>query len=314
MVKPLIVLARQLPGPFVQLLSQFGELAVAADGLRSEPGSSAARIYVSTAVDAVDAGLIERLPASVGLVANVGVGIDNIDLAAAEARGIWVSNTPIVAEDTADLTMALLLAACRRLSRSERLLRSGDWALAQGLTGQRVHGKTLGIIGFGAIGQAVARRATGFEMNIVYHGPNRKTAAEETTGADYRASLGALLAESDIVSLNCPLTASTHHLLNAETMAQMKPGAVLVNTGRGALVDEAALAAALASGQLGAAGLDVFEFEPNVTPALLELDNVTLLPHIGSATAECRMDMALRAAANIEAFLADGKPLDICKA
>ena len=311
MSEPVIILARELPGPFVQLLGQYGEVRGAADDL-AEADSTDARIYVSTSVDPVDAAVIERLPAGVGLVANVGVGIDKIDLTAAHSRGILVSNTPCVAEDTADLTMALLLAACRRLSASERLLRGGDWAIAQGIQGQRVQGKTLGIIGFGAIGQAVARRAKGFDMNIIYHGPGPKTAAEQATGAVYRDSLEALLAESDIVSLNCPLTASTHHLLNAETLARMKPGAVLVNTGRGALVDEVALAEALAGGQLGAAGLDVYEFEPRVTPALLELDNVTLLPHIGSAAAECRMDMALRAAANIEAFLAHGKPLDNC--
>lgn len=313
MTKPVIILARELPGPFVQLLGQYGEVLVAGDAALTGSTLTKARIYVSTSVDPVSAALIDGLPASVKLVANVGVGIDNIDLAAAQARGIQVSNTPIVAEDTADLTMALLLAACRRLSASERLLRGGDWALAQGLAGQRVHGKTLGIIGFGAIGQAVARRAAGFNMPIIYHGPRRKAAAEEATGARYRDNLGDLLAEADIVSLNCPLTPATRHLLNAETLAQMKPGAVLVNTGRGALVDEAALAEALASGHLGAAGLDVFEFEPRVTPALLELDNVTLLPHIGSATSECRIEMALRACANIEAFLAGGKPLDLCR-
>ncbi len=312
MSKTVIILARALPGPFVQLLGKYGEVFVAGDQSLTEAALSDARVYVSTSVDPVDAAVIESLPASIGLVANVGVGIDRVDLAAARARGIYVSNTPCVAEDTADLAMALLLAACRRLSVSERLLRGGDWALAQGITGQRVHGKTLGIIGFGAIGQAVARRAAGFGMHIIYHGPNRKAEAEQATGATFRDSLEALLAESDIVSLNCPLTPATHHLVNAATLAQMKASAVLVNTGRGALVDEAALAAALAGGHLASAGLDVFEFEPDITPALLALDNVTLLPHIGSATAECRMDMALRACANIEAFLDDGKPLDSC--
>lgn len=312
MSKPFIILARELPGPFAKLLGQYGELRVAGDGSTPAPVFNDARIYVSTSVDSVDAATIASLPSSVGLIANVGVGIDKIDLAAARARDIYVSNTPGVAEDTADLTMALLLAACRRLSVSERLLREADWRGAQAHLGQRVHGKTLGIIGFGAIGQALARRAAGFDMSILYHGPNRKAGCEAASGAQYRDSLATLLAQSDILSLNCPLTASTRHLINADTLKQMKPSAVLINTGRGALVDEAALAAALSSGELGAAGLDVFEFEPHVTPALLELDNVTLLPHIGSATGECRIEMALRAAANIEAFLAEGKPLDIC--
>jgi len=170
----------------------------------------------------------------------------------------------------------------------------------------------LGILGMGAIGQAVARRAAGFNMSVLYHGPNRKPDAEAALGVQYRARLAELLAESDIVSLNCPLTGDNRHLMNAASLAQMKAGAVLVNTGRGALVDEGALVEALASGHLGGAGLDVFEFEPEVTPRLLEFDNVTLLPHIGSATAECRADMASRAIANIRQFLAEGKPIDSC--
>ncbi len=312
MSKTVIVLARELPGAFVELLGQYGEVRVAESGSPSAGVFKDARIYVSTSVDAVDAATIAGLPSSVGLIANVGVGIDHIDLDAARARGITVSNTPGVAEDTADLAMALLLAACRRTSAAERLLRDDNWALAQSLLGQRVHGKTLGIIGFGAIGQALARRAAGFDMSILYHGPNRKTDSEQVIGAEYRESVAALLAESDIVSLHCPLKPATRHLINAETLQQMKPGAVLVNTGRGALVDENALAVALSNGQLAAAGLDVFEFEPRVTPALLGLNNVALLPHIGSATGECRIEMALRAAANIEAFLAGGKALDSC--
>ena len=149
-------------------------------------------------------------------------------------------------------------------------------------------------------------------MNILYHGPNPKPDAEEALGVRYSASLEELLAQADIVSLNCPLTRDNHHLLNETTLAQMKPGALLINTGRGPLVDEQALVAALQSGHLGGAGLDVFEFEPRVTPELLQLDNVTLLPHIGSATVECRSDMAMRAFANIQHYLAQGKPIDNC--
>jgi glyoxylate reductase len=313
MEQPSLVVARPLPEALMQGLSRFGAVHVfdpaAAGGI-----PAGARVWVGTAVDAVPAELIARFPDSLGLIANIGVGIDNIDLAAADARGIQVSNTPVVTEDTADLTMALMLATCRRTGLCERLLREGNWAAGASQLGQRVHGKTLGIIGFGAIGQAVAQRARGFDMPVIYHGPRPKPEAEQATGAQYRHSLAALLGEADIVSLNCPLSASTRHLINADTLAQMKPGAILINTGRGPLVDEAALVDALASGHLSAAGLDVFEFEPEVTPALLTMDKVTLLPHIGSATGECRMDMALRAFGNIQAFLEKGRVLDDCLA
>jgi glyoxylate reductase len=176
--------------------------------------------------------------------------------------------------------------------------------------GQRVHGKTLGIVGFGAIGQAVARRAAGFGMRTLYHGPNQKEEVEAALGVRYRADLSELLAEADIVSLNCPLTTTTRHIIDAEALSQMKAGAILVNTGRGPLVDELALVEALSTGHLGGAGLDVFEFEPEVTPQLKEFDNVTLLPHIGSATGDCRSDMARRALENISAFLETGAPID----
>ncbi len=306
-MKAVLAVAPRVPEAMRELLATVGEVNAAADG-EGPPGR--ARVYVSTALDPVRSELIERMPASLGLIANIGVGTDNIDLAAAARRGIAVSNTPVVTEDTADLTMALLLAACRRLSIGERLLRDGRFGEAQRHLGIRVHGKTLGIVGFGAIGQAVARRAAGFGMRILYHGPRRKSAAEAETGAEFKAALEDLLGESDIVSLNCPLNEQTRHVMNAGSLARMKPGAVLVNTGRGPLIHEQALVDALASGHLGGAGLDVFEFEPEVTPALLGFDNVTLLPHVGSATGECRRDMALRVVENIRAFLQTGRPVD----
>jgi glyoxylate reductase len=309
--KPVILLSRHLPDMFTAALRQIAEVRVAG----REPDDAAlegATVYLATGVDPVPRNLIERFPPGLGLIANIATGTDNIDLEAATEKGVAVSNTPVVAEDTADLTMALLLAACRRLSFCERALRAGDWSRGAGALGSRVHGKVLGIVGLGAIGQAVARRAAAFDMPLLYHGPSRKPEAEAALGVTYRASLQELLAESDIVSLNCPLTAATRHLINAETLAQMKSGAVLVNTGRGPLVDEKALVAALRSGQLGAAGLDVFEFEPEITPQLLEFDNVTLLPHIGSATGECRADMAMRAFANIRQYLAQGSAIDNC--
>jgi glyoxylate reductase len=309
--RPVIVLSRELPGLFTEALEAFAEVRVAGP----RPGAdvfSGASVFLATGVDPVPAAMIAQFPDSVGLVANIATGTDNIDLSAATTRGIAVSNTPVVAEDTADLTFALLLATCRKLGHCERMLRAGRWDVGASQLGVRVHGKTLGIVGFGAIGQAVARRAAGFGMRILYHGPHRKAEAEAALGADYRPALEDLLAEADVVSLNCPLTDSNHHLIDAATLAQMKRGAVLINTGRGPLVDEQALVDALASGHLGGAGLDVFEFEPQVNERLLDFDNVTLLPHIGSATLECRTDMAGRALANIRQFLAEGSPLDPC--
>lgn len=310
MSKTTIVITRQLPDLLMQALEQLGRVTVLETA--TDDALAGAEVLVATAVDQVGPDLIEAASESLGLIANIGVGTDNIDLEAASRRGVMVSNTPVVTEDTADLTMALLLAACRRTSHCERLLREGDWATAASQLGMRVHGKTLGIIGFGAIGQAVARRAKGFGMTVCYHGPNAKPEADSELGARYHPSLQALLAETDILSLHCPLTAKTQHLLNSDTLAMVKPGAVIINTGRGPLIDEAALVQALESGHLGGAGLDVFEFEPEVNPALLQCDNVTLLPHIGSASAECRQDMAARAVANIQNYLVHGKPLDAC--
>ncbi|NVK41454.1 MAG: D-glycerate dehydrogenase [Oceanospirillaceae bacterium] len=309
MQQPIILVARPLPQAMIDALSQFGAVSVVDP---STTLTDKGDILVTTPLDPVDAGLIDRLPASIGLIANIGVGIDHIDLAAARQRGIAVSNTPVVTEDTADMAMTLLLASCRRLGVSERHLRNDDWASGVSQLGQRVHGKTLGIIGFGAIGQAVARRARGFDMTILYHGPNRKPDTEAQLGAHYCASLEQLLAEADIVSLNCDLNAGTRHLINADTLAKMKPNAVLINTGRGPLIDEAALVEALQNGQLGAVGLDVYEFEPRVSPELMQFDRVTLSPHIGSATQECRGDMARRVCLNIAQFVQQGAPLDGC--
>ena len=311
MDKPVLIAARQFAEPLSKAPALFGELRLY-DANDPAGVLQGAHLWAGTIMDPVPSDLIARFPDSLGLIVNFGVGIDNIDLEAAAARGIQVSNTPVVTEDTADLAMALLLATCRRLSSSERLLREGNWAGGAGQLGQRVHGKTLGIVGFGAIGQAVARRARGFGLKVIYHGPHPKPEEAIATAAEYRQSLAALLGEADIVSLHCALTAATRHLLNADTLAQLKPGAVVINTGRGLLIHEAALVDALTSGHLGGAGLDVFEFEPRVTDALMAFDNVTLLPHIGSATRECRADMAGRFIGNIQAFLTTGKPMDPC--
>ena len=308
---PLIVTARELPATFISALSAMAEVRVF-DATMPQESLRDARIWLGTAVDPVSAQLIAEFPSTLGLIANIGVGTDNIDLEAAAQAGIQVSNTPVVTEDTADLTIALLMATCRRIGECERALRSDDWAGGASLLGRRVHGATLGIIGFGAIGQAVARRAAGFSMKVIYHGPNRKTEAEMETGATYCSSLADLLKEADIVSLNCPLTKDTYHIINATRLQEFKPGAILINTGRGPLVDEAALVEALQSGQLGGAGLDVFEHEPAVTPELKNQPNVVLLPHIGSATIACRQDMAARVIANMRSFLDTGAVIDPC--
>lgn len=302
------ILSPNLPPAMAELLTSMGE--VRQHGQAGSEGNllADADIIVATAVDRVDAEMIAIFPGSVKLIANIGVGTDNIDLRAAAARGIQVSNTPVVTEDTADLAMALILATCRRVNVAERCLRGNQW-LDAGL-GSRVHGKTLGIIGFGAIGQAVARRAKGFDMPLCYWGPRRKPEVEAATGAVWCDSLSSLLGRADIVSLHCPLNPATRHLIDAAALKQCKPGSVLINTGRGALVHEDALVDALKNGPLAAAGLDVFEFEPQVTPALLTMDNVVLTPHIGSATNECRIDMAMRLLANIEQFLTRGCPQD----
>lgn len=309
MDKNKILVSRFLPELLVKALEQLGEVQFARPdfGIEVSPGVG---VIVSTAMDPVSAEIIERLPQGMGLIANLGVGIDNIDLVTATRRGIKVSNTPVVTEDTADLAMALLLATCRRLNVSENLVRSNDWESSKKHLGSRVHGKTLGIVGFGAIGQALACRAKPFDLKILYHGPDRKEEAEATSNARYIEGLSELLAESDIVSLHCPLSAETRHVINKTTLRQMKPGSILINTGRGPLVDEEALSDALADGHLGGAGLDVFEFEPKISPRLLDFDNVTLLPHIGSATVECRQDIALRGLANVRQFLHDGTVLD----
>lgn len=240
------------------------------------------------------------------VVANMAVGYNNIDVEAATGRDIVVSNTPdVLTETTADLTWALILATCRRLTESEHFLRSGQWSSWSPtfMLGVDVYGKTLGIYGLGRIGKAVARRAAAFNMNVLYHSRTPLTAAEEKSlGLSY-VDFPTLLAQSDIVSPHCPLTDETHHIFNAAVFQKMKPSAVFVNTTRGPVVDEAALAQALHDKEIFAAGLDVFENEPTVHPDLLAIENIVLLPHIGSSTLETRAAMANLAADNIVAVL-----------
>lgn len=270
------------------------------------------QVHCTTALDPLTAEAIEALPDSVRLIANIGVGVDNIALAAAAARGIAVSNTPVVTEDTADLCFALILAACRKLGENERFVRAGKWGpdAMMAAMGTRVHGKTLGLIGMGPIAQAVARRAQGFNMPLVYWNRTRRLQLEADLGLSWADSPDDLVQCADIVSLHCALTSDTKHIINGDRLAQFREGAVLVNTARGPLVDEAALVIALTSGRLGAAGLDVFADEPSLHPGLSDLENAVLTPHTGSATGECRTDMVRRALGNIVAFIENGAPVD----
>ncbi|MDQ3991695.1 MAG: D-glycerate dehydrogenase [Actinomycetota bacterium] len=261
--------------------------------------------------DRVDDELLDAAGGTLEVVANFAVGYDNVDVEACARRGVLVTNTPDVLTDaTADMAWALILAASRRLGEGERVIRDRrPWSWSPDfMLGREVTGKVLGIVGFGRIGQAVARRAAGFGMPVLYTARTPKPHAEVTFGAEFRA-LDALLAESDVVSVHTSLTAETRHLFDSARFARMKPTAVLVNTARGPVVDEAALARALADGTIFAAGLDVYEREPDVEARLLELDNVVLAPHLGSATVETRTAMARLAAENLVAVLEGGGPL-----
>src|ERR687893_1011310 len=249
---------------------------------------------LSTATEKVDGELMDAAGEDLRVVANMAVGYDNVDVEAATERGLIVTNTPgVLDETTADVAFMLVLAAARRLGEGERLLRAGEWKWwgPKQLRGLDVWGKTLGIVGMGRIGRAVARRGKGFGMEILYHNRSRNEEAEGELGARY-VGLEDLLRESDFVSIHAPLTDETRHLISERELGLMKETAVLVNTSRGPVVDEAALADALAEGRIFAAGLDVYEEEPKVHPKLLELENVVLAPHIGSASVETRDKMA----------------------
>lgn len=265
---------------------------------------------LSTVTETVDDEFMDAAGDGLKVVANMAVGYDNVDLGAAKKRGVVVTNTPgVLDETTADVAFMLLLAAARRLGEAERVLRAGRWEWwgPKLFMGPDVWGKRIGIIGLGRIGQAVARRGRGFGMEIVYHNRSRKEEAEKGLGAR-RMELNELLETSDFVSIHTPLTEDTHHLIGAEELEKMKPRAVLVNTSRGPVVDEAALAGALVAGSIFAAGLDVYEEEPRVHPKLLELENVVLAPHIGSGSIETRDKMAVLAAENIRAVLGGEPP------
>jgi glyoxylate reductase len=263
--------------------------------------------------DAIDQDLISKLPKSVKLIATISAGTQHIDVSAATKRGIQVSNTPgVVAEDTADLTVGLMISVCRRIVDLDDVVRGGNWqgfSVNDPLCGLRVWGKTVGIVGLGGIGKAVARRVRAFRMPVLYHNRNRDLAAEEELGVHYCPELHELLSLSDIVSLHCPLTPQTHHLIDDEALGTMKPTCVLINAARGGVIDENALIRALKNGEIAGAGLDVYKNEPEINSSLM-MKNVVLSPHVGTATTEARDDMGFRVIENIEAFLETGTPKD----
>ncbi|MEC8775430.1 MAG: D-glycerate dehydrogenase [Pseudomonadota bacterium] len=312
--KPLVIVTRKLPDVIETRMMELFETRL---NLEDTPMSQAelsaavaeADVLVPTVTDRIDSNILSQAGDNLKLIASFGTGIDHIDFAAAKKQNITVTNTPgVLTEDTADMTMALILAVPRRLSEGERLVRAEKWA-GWGPTlmlGHRIWGKRLGIVGMGRIGQAVAHRARGFGLSIHYH--NRQRVHPETESelkATFWESLDQMLAHMDIISINCPHTPATFHLLSERRLKLVKPHAYIVNTSRGEVIDEKALTRMLASGEIAGAGLDVFEHEPAVNPKLLNLENVVLLPHMGSATLEGRLDMGEKVIVNIKTF-ADG--------
>jgi glyoxylate reductase len=321
--KPLVIVTRKLPDK-VEL--RMRELFDTRLNPEDTPMSQAqlteavktADVLVPTVTDEINASVLSRAGEQLKLIANFGNGVDNIDVTTAVQRGITVTNTPgVLTEDTADMTMALILAVPRRLVEGSGVLTSDkDWAgwTPTWMLGHRIWGKRLGIIGMGRIGQAVARRARAFGLQIHYH--NRRKVApriEEELDATYWESPDQMLARMDIVSVNCPHTPATYHLLSARRLKLLRPEAYIVNTSRGEVIDENALARLLEAGQIAGAGLDVFEHEPAVNPKLLKLarqGKVVLLPHMGSATIEGRVDMGEKVIINIKTFMDGHRPPD----
>ncbi len=317
--KPLVIVTRKLPDAIETRMRELfdARLNVTDAPMTRDQLTEAvqqADVLVPTVTDRLDSRILARSGERLRLIANFGAGVDNIDLETARARGITVTNTPgVLTDDTADVTMALILAVPRRIVEGAGVLATGDfkgWSPTW-MLGHRITGKRLGIIGMGRIGQAVARRAKAFGLQIHYN--NRKPVpkpVEEDLEATYWDSLDQMLARMDIVSVNCPHTPATYHLLSARRLKLMKASAYIVNTARGEVIDENALARMLEANELAGAGLDVFEHEPAVNPKLLKLKNVVLLPHMGSATMEGRVDMGEKVIINIKTFADGHKPPD----
>jgi len=317
--KPKVVVTRKLPDA---VETRMRELFDAELNLEDRPmtaeelGEAAARaeVLVPTVTDRIDARVLSRGGENLRLIANFGAGVDNIDVATANARGITVTNTPgVLTEDTADMAMALILATARRVVEGANVVQAGEfrgWSPTW-MMGRRIWGKRLGVIGMGRIGQAVARRARAFGLSVHYH--NRKpapAAVVDELEATYWESLDQMLARTDVISVNCPHTPATFHLLSARRLKLLQSHAIVVNTARGEVIDEGALANMLARGEIAGAGLDVYENEPAINPKLLKLPNVVLLPHMGSATVEARIDMGEKVIVNIKTFMDGHRPPD----
>ncbi|WP_417241875.1 2-hydroxyacid dehydrogenase [Celeribacter sp.] len=274
-----------------------------------------ADVIVPCVTDRIDAQMLDAAGGRLKLIANYGAGVDHIDVVGAHARGVLVSNTPgVMTEDTADMALGLILAVTRRMPEGMKFMQSGEWGgwAPTAFMGQRIGGKSLGILGMGRIGRALARRASAFGMSVHYH---NRTRLHPATEADYKAqwwdSLDQMLARVDVVSVNCPHTPATFHLINERRLKLMKPSAVIVNTSRGEVIDENALTRALRRGEIGGAGLDVFEHGNQINPRLRELPNVVLLPHMGSATVEGRVEMGEKVLLNIYTFADGHRPPDM---
>ena len=320
--KPLVVVTRKLPDAVETRMRELFDTRL---NLDDRPMSQqelvdavkTAHVLVPTVTDRIDQGLISQAGENLKLIANFGNGVDNIDVAAAARKGITVTNTPnVLTEDTADMTMGLMIAVSRRIAEGVQVIEGGEWKgwSPTWMLGRRIWGKRLGIIGMGRIGTAVARRARAFGLSIHYHNRKRvNPATEEELEAIYWESLDQMLARMDIISVNCPHTPATFHLLSARRLALMQPNALLINTARGQVIDEDALVRALSEGKLAGAGLDVFEHEPAVRPDFIDLarsGKIVILPHMGSATIEGRMEMGERVIINIRTVMDGHRPPD----
>jgi glyoxylate reductase len=315
-----VVVTRRLPDVVETRLSELFNVTLRDDDTPMTRDALVAAIQtadvlVPTITDKIDAALLAQAGERLKLIANYGAGVDNIDVATARQRGILVTNTPgVVTEDTADMTMALILGVTRRFVEGMRVAQSGDWGgwAPTAMMGGRIGGRRLGILGMGRIGQAVARRARAFGMQVHYHNRKRLRPEIETElDATYWESLDQMVARVDILSINCPHTPSTFHLMNARRLKLMKPSAVIVNTSRGEVIDENALTRMLRAGEIAGAGLDVFERGHEINPRLKELPNAILLPHMGSATVEGRIEMGEKVLINIKTFADGHRPPDL---
>ncbi|NRB33831.1 MAG: D-glycerate dehydrogenase [Rhodobacteraceae bacterium] len=314
-----VVVTRRLPDPVETRLSELFDVRLRDDDTQMSKAEliaamKEADVLVPTITDMIDAGMLGQAGENLRLIANYGAGVDNIDVGTARQRGILVSNTPgVLTDDTADMTMALILAVTRRIPEGLAMMQRGEWDgwAPTALLGGRVAGRRLGILGMGRIGQAVARRAQAFGMQIHYHNRRRlRVETEQALEATYWASLDQMIARMDVISVNCPSTPNTFHLLNARRLKLLKPDAVLVNTSRGEVIDENALTRMLRAGDIAGAGLDVYENGTDVNPRLRELTNVVLLPHMGSATVEGRLEMGEKVILNIKTFDDGHRPPD----